>query len=428
MELTTKKEVVMKKLILLLLCGFIHLSASNWTVLIYMNARDVLQDAALLNLNELARGGTNEHADIYVQLNAYGNVGWRYHIEDGAIVQDGYVALSNDYSVDILDAAEWAFEQSASRYHGIILWGHGYGILTPSYDAATNEWVIEHDAALDACQICKRSGYAQYHARNHRAALLDRTAQMYLSNEQMIALMDTISHNIIHKKIDFLGFDMCLGASIEHAYQLQPYAHYLMACQNCELKDGFEYYGFARRLKDPMCTPLDLARGMAADYDAYYQQHAPKGEYTVSILDCAQAPALKSALDVVFGCLYACVTQSPTAKEIVKTIRAESVSFCFVPMYTDLLMILQGIQEALPLFNDAAISDELKLGLAYGLAQAQTIAQNMVIANVTGYAMQDAHGMSIYFPYSHVDSSYRTVQFAQESAWLALLDVLTADE
>ncbi len=417
----------MKKLMLFLFCGFMHLSASNWTVLIYMQARDVLQDAALLNLNELARGGTNEHARIYVQLNAYDNVGWRYHIEDGAIVQDGYVPLSNDYSIDILDAAGWAFGQHSSTYHGLILWGHGYGILTPSYDESANDWVVEHDAALDACQMCKRSGYARYHTRYHRAALLDRTSQAYLSNKQMIELMDIISCKIIRKKIDFLGFDMCLGASIEHAYQLAPYAHYLMACQNCELKDGFEYYGFANRLRDSFCTPLDLACGMAADYDVYYQQHAPKGEYTVSILDCSQAPALKQSLDDVFACLCTGMQQSLEVKNIMHLLRKESVNFCFVPMYTDVMQVLQLLEDALPLLNNA-MSEELKFSLSYAVEKAQELAQSMIVANVTGYAMQDAHGMSIYFPYSHIDSSYRVVQFACESAWLSLLELLVAEE
>ncbi|MBY0353830.1 hypothetical protein K2W90_05700 [Candidatus Babeliales bacterium] len=50
---------------------------------------------------------------------------------------------------------------------------------------------------------------------------------------------------------------------------------------------------------------------------------------------------------------------------------------------------------------------------------------NAVIANVTGSSISRARGLSIYFPYNHVESSYPYTRFAQESLWLNfLIDIL----
>ncbi len=53
----------------------------------------------------------------------------------------------------------------------------------------------------------------------------------------------------------------------------------------------------------------------------------------------------------------------------------------------------------------------------------QTIAEirNAVVTNATGAHISQAEGLSVYFPYNHVESSYPTTRFAKESLWLDFL-------
>ena len=232
-----------------------HANERNWSVLIYMEPMKDLHDAAWRNLNDLA-GCTelNDQVDISVQLHSYDNCAWRYKIKHGVFIQDSCVELTNDYVHDITDAARWAYSEPAN--HALIFWGHGHGILMPTYNPDTEEWELEDDDTFQACLICKTLPIPlsqEYHC--HKAILLNNTTQKCLDNHQMITILETVTDILDGKRIDVVGMDVCLGASLEHAYQIAPYADYLVACQNCELPDGFDHHGLARALSST-CSPL----------------------------------------------------------------------------------------------------------------------------------------------------------------------------
>ena len=47
--------------------------------------------------------------------------------------------------------------------------------------------------------------------------------------------------------------------------------------------------------------------------------------------------------------------------------------------------------------------------------------RNAVVANTTGARISRAEGLSVYFPYNHIESSYPTTRFSKESLWLDFL-------
>lgn len=392
---------------LLLLMG-ISLQASNrvWNILIYMDTGDTLAEAALRNINDLLQAPHNDRVRICLQLHAYDSVAWRYRVSKGILVQEGSVQLTGDYKKDVMSAARWAYKKKAA-YNGLIIWGNGYGILEPQWDEQKQDWAVEYDAAMEQGFVMKRG---------HRAMLINSMHRRYMNNEDMAFVVNSIA-KMLRKPLDVLGLDCCLGACLEHAYQCASGIRYLVACQNCELKDGFEYKGFGTRIAR-LSKPVDLVKGMVADYDVYYQKHAQKGLYTLSAVDCKNVEQLKKLLDTLSLILFSAV-QSPEVATAMKLLRMSSPSFCLVPMYTDLYSVLEKLEGWMA-------KSRYPKEFGFLVQGAKRLVRNMIIANATGENMKDAHGVSIYFPLSHVDSSYSKTAFATDCKWYEFLQAMTA--
>jgi hypothetical protein len=56
--------------------------------------------------------------------------------------------------------------------------------------------------------------------------------------------------------------------------------------------------------------------------------------------------------------------------------------------------------------------------------QAQAVMQAVeasILCNTSGKNLTDAHGLSIYFPLHHIDSSYHKTDFVADTSWLDLI-------
>ena len=62
--------------------------------------------------------------------------------------------------------------------------------------------------------------------------------------------------------------------------------------------------------------------------------------------------------------------------------------------------------------------EDLKTALDLGMK----VIEGSVIANVAGKKLATARGLSIYFPYGRVDSSYVKTEFAKNSTWVRFIE------
>lgn len=398
----------------------------NWSLLVYMDSPD-LHDAALNNITELLQARTGSNAEIFVQFHLPGSIAWRYRVRNGALLLEDTISVTQKHEQDIVDACNWAFNYNVSQYHTLILWGHGCGILSPTWDDQEGEWRVEHDDALDICTECLRSAVFSHTLERHKAVLLNDKTHDYITNDTMVNIMKRVSEDILHKKLDILGFDCCLGAMFEHAYQVSPYVQYLIGCQNCELPDGFDYHGLGKRISDSSYTPHKLVAGIVEDYGIYYEKHAQKGLYTLAGFDCNKAEEIKELLDEFVGLFVPELNNLTRISALKDLIVEHCVRFCWMPMYTDLHMLLTVIEQALKTEVWSDITQETYVALSTVIGALKNEIQNAVVHNVTGHRMADAHGISIYLPYSHIDSSYYPTSFAQHSAWTQFLKVIAGN-
>lgn len=403
----------------------------TWTVLLYADPTTDILGAVLKNIHDLLPAGSNQHVQIFVQLRAYLDESassdnrytcWRYKIEQNSLVLVDQIRLTGDYAQDLTNAAQWAFGQTNTQHHALILSGHGFGPLEPTWNERQREWELEYDESmLTGCPM-RSSCNKLKNIRTLRGLLINNLELKYLDNQNLISAVQNISHNL-HKSLDILLLDLCMGAAIEHAYEIAPYVHYLVGCQNCELVDGLDYDKLAQRLTTSPLTPLELIHNITQDYQDYYQQISTQDSYTLAAIDCRKTAELTQKLSLLINKLNFLLRTSKSnqksnlLKESLRNLRRNTVNFCMVPMYTDLYSVLDKLTELLTKYK---ITELVQLS-----EQAKQLVLESVISNVTGSQMTAAHGLSIYFPYAHIDSSYYKIPFAQQSGWLEFLELLT---
>jgi hypothetical protein len=403
---------------------------STWTVLLYADPTTDILGAVLKNIHDLLPAGSNQNAQIFVQLRAYLDESagsdnrytcWRYKIEQNNLVLIDQLQLTGDYTQDLTNAAHWAFGQTSTKHHALILSGHGFGPLEPTWNEHQHEWELEYDESmLTGCPMRPANDHEKVKKiRTLRGLLVNNLELKYLDNQNLISAVQNISHNL-HKSLDILLLDLCMGAAIEHTYEIAPYVNYLVGCQNCELVDGLDCRKLAQHLTTSPLTPLELVQKITQDYQAYYQQISTQDSYTLAAIDCRKTAALTQKLNLLISKLNLILKanhKSNLLKESLRNLRRNTINFCLVPMYTDLYSILEKLTELLTkhkLFELAQLSEQTK-----------QLVLDSVVSNVTGSQMTAAHGLSIYFPYAHIDSSYYKIPFAQVSNWLEFLELLT---
>jgi len=396
-----------------------------WTIFIYMEHSGDLADAAINNLNDMAKIGPGK-ANVLVMLHTRGQEAWLYKIKKNKIVQKEQMHHGDDVAENIINGMERVVTKYPAEKYGVVLWDHGFGIIVPRYNPETEEWEVEPDGQEECDCPIKRYSANSYacHQKHHRGMLINSDTQTCMNNEHMVRVFEHISKNLLGgKKIDFCGLDMCKGAMLEHAYQLRNYVHYIIGSQECELRDGWPYDLIFQVLSEhPSIAPRELVTTVISSYEEYYLQNAPLGRYTQSALDCSYAEILKSNLDAIVHWVDSCPAKlASVMPDILHSARKRNIKICDAPAYADLHKfytdLLDEINDYEDVFGVHQEFEQLKSLLSSGC----TIIQNMVVANTTGFAVTEAQGVSIYFPQHHIDSSYIDTDFAQNSAWLSFL-------
>jgi hypothetical protein len=402
----------MKKIIhigLLALCLLqFTLKADSWRVLFYMDASDNLSDMAFKNITDLMRGHVDETVEYFIQLHAYSDSALRYRLQDNAIQFLQEVTLTGDSQQDLIDAAAWGFNDNSADHTMLILSNHGWGILDPRWNESLHKWTVESD-------VIKRSR-ALLHQKNHRGFMFNNDAHTYLANDDLIAGLDYIKNNILqNNNIDILAFDTCMGAMIEVGYHIAPFVNFMVGCQSCALKDGFEYKGIIKTLQSENNDPLHVAQGMIKAFDAYYDIHDANGIYTNSAFDLSYMNEVCGAMNNVITLLM----NMADASDILQKARQDTPRLCMWPMYTDMISFFLSCANYIqdnPDFTNA-------------LDQLLDAHSQMIIAYCAGSDVQDVvHGSAIYCPFMHIERSYYNTVFAQSSLWMNVLELICHED
>lgn len=342
--------------------------AQGWTILVYGAADNDLEPFMLLDLEEMAQGasaGVNivAQVDRSVDYSADGVLGlpnWttakRLQVSAGAITQ-----LSDLGEIDTADPAslasfiEWGVRTYPSAHTMLVLWDHG-------------------------------GGWGGFGVDEQRAAGGARTFALM----DLAAITAGISSGLAAAglpRLDLIGFDACLMATVEVASSLRPYASYLLASEETEPGHGWNYAALNGAAS---LSPVQLGTRLADGFQAQAEsaQWETGAAITLSLVDLSRIP---DVLTAIAGLRNAYGTPASVAgvSSAIGRERAAAVSFGRNPdpAKATQLVDVGDLFGSLPELGATATA-------------LRSAAAAAVVYQVRGSSYAGATGLSIYFPTS----------------------------
>ncbi|TCW84343.1 hypothetical protein C5O80_14995 [Burkholderia sp. SRS-46] len=250
----------------------------EWSVLVYMNAKNDLERYAFPNWRQMADTGSSNQLKIAVELGRIGNSdeagGWtgvkRFVVARGMTadaanaVQDPAQAVQNTDmgSIDAFrEFLTWGRQYHPAKHYLVVVWNHGMGWR------AKTKWS-------------------------------PTTRSVSYDEETKHALYNVDVANAIHQvfgddKVDIAGFDACLMANVENAYELRSRARYLVGSEELEPAAGWDYGFLGDLAANPAMSARDLSRLIVAHYQRYYTANPNPFEHvTLSAVDLANVDSI----------------------------------------------------------------------------------------------------------------------------------------
>lgn len=204
----------------------------KWTVMVFMGAdtevgNAPMLDAARADLAEMWSVKPGGRLNLFVQVHYGRGAPQRSHVGISALRDVPAGQQDPARGQALLHFIAWALEEANRRlpeysehYSMLVLWGHAYEFAIGH--APTRQGTID---ALDFAELSK---------------VLESLQERFGSPGGP------------PPKLDILGFDACDLATVEMAYQLSPFAHYLLGSQIGIPIPGWPYDRILRRLRFPI--------------------------------------------------------------------------------------------------------------------------------------------------------------------------------
>ena len=240
-----------------------------YTIMIYMNGSDLESDfgAATTDLVEMLESGLDSrHANIIILTggtNRWQNDvipanecviwemadGWLYEVDNMGLVNMGNPSTLRDFII-------YCTNNFPGNKYGLIMWDHGGGSIAG----------FGHDEKFN----------------DDALTLLD----MKLAFEEA---------GLRENKLEFLGFDACLMATVEMAVLAAEYAHVMIASEDLEPGDGWDYIFLSALNNNPNMSGFDLGKVIVDTFMDFYGLDSDE-LLSLSVVDLAYVNPVMDAM------------------------------------------------------------------------------------------------------------------------------------
>lgn len=264
----------------------------DWTVLIYSVSDNNLYDFMQADLDEAERVGSTGEMNVLVETSHQPRGGSvvRMKLETdqtpgltSPVLEDLGPNHNMAKSDSMANSIAWAMKEYPSKHFMVIISDHGGGWTGTNHSESQHSWMSLNDVS---------------DAFNKAEAMTG-------------------------KKVDVIGWDQCLMASMEVAHQLKDNANFMVGSEEVEGGAGWQYdealpgakqtntknrvfsgqvlnyAAAALRARDPL-TPKDMAKGIVQMAEGHQRDLG-----TMSAIDLTKVPALSEAVDAFAGAVLA---------------------------------------------------------------------------------------------------------------------------
>ena len=199
-------------------------AVSEMTIMVYMGGDNSLDKAAYADLNEMQKFGTPKGVELVFFHDGLSSTDtFRGFIKKGEVHLEQVGEVNSADPRMVVGFVKWAAQIRPAKKYMLIMWNHGYGVLN----------------ALPPLPVVVTDTTRKVVVPGTRSIITDDTSWNEISFTQFRDIMKAIKAAGI--KIDILGFDACLMAMAEMAYEMAEFSDVLIASEETEPGDGWPY-------------------------------------------------------------------------------------------------------------------------------------------------------------------------------------------
>ena len=376
---------------------------AEWTFMTYISDSD-LEYFAIEDMIEMERVGSTDKVNIVVQIDRWdgydkpdwnddSNGDWetakRYlitkenkgdHVIGSTAIEDIGEINTGDPD-ELIEFVKWAQANYPAEHYALNIWNHGSGATGVAYEQSCPDYCWEYGNEADKLEL-----------------------------SEIDAALNEITNNG-ENKLDIVGFDACLMATIEVVEAVAPYSDIMIGSEILEPGDGWDYSFLQLIVDNPSASPEQLGAKIVDTFVA--QGQTSDQSYALTMLNMTTAEYAINSINAL-----AELKDSTTLISDLEAIRYNSIHVenGDSSSAVDLLHMLTS------LFQYTS-SYEVKM------------AANQAAANVSAMIMKaefdddpsdiDTTGMtgvSILFPNLEDEWAKRSKGMADESQWVELMD------
>jgi len=393
-------------LLIISIAGISPAYSAQWTIMVYLAADNDLEEAAIVDFEEMEWVGSTDDVNIIVQFDRIAGYSdadgdWtntrRYRILHDENAGFNSQLVQNMGEVNMADPNElaafisWGRENYEADHYALILWNHGGG------------WQIDDDlpdlplrddglVSLNRGAVRQHPGNPEWDDfggienapdrppfpsnRGFKMVCGDHTNGGYLYNHQIRQVLEDFPN------IDILGFDACLMGMVEVAYEMRGQASYMVASEEVEWGYGWHWHYFLPDVVDnPDISPRDFAIRIAESYGEAEGYGA--SDQTQSAVDMSQIVSLVNRVDIFAEALI-----DANAWDDILQIGNQTETF-YAPYHG------RDLRHFASLCLNANINGDVTESAGNVVSM---LDEQVVIHNFHGNQHPDAGGLAIYFP------------------------------
>jgi hypothetical protein len=357
-------------------------AVKEWTVMVYINAKNNLERYGLLDVNEMEKIGSSDKVNIVVEMGRIN--GYATNDGDWKTTRRFLIQKDNDFSTvtspvladlgktdmgdykSLAAFGKWAKANYPAKKYVMIVWNHGSG------------W--DKTRAADV---------------NKGISYDDETGN-HISTPQLGQAIKEMGG------VSVYGSDACLMQMPEVTYEMRDYVEYIVGSEETEPGDGYTYdLWLGPVVAKGNMTPYEMGKAAVDGYSDHYQSIGQGS--TQSLLKTSALGQFKNMVND-----FAAAAMATGEKALVKTAASGSQSYA---VYDN---------KDMGHFLDRYAATTADAGVkAKALALKAYIDGTLIVHNrVNGrYANGNSHGIAAYMPGYYFNGDYNELAWSNDSKW-----------
>ncbi|MCK5560940.1 MAG: PKD domain-containing protein [Thermoplasmata archaeon] len=361
-----------------------------WTVMIYMDGDNNLEEFAIQDFNELETVGSTSEIDILVQIDRHpndesytgftsSNGDWnetRRYVVKSDLTGDkvNFTEYTEDEDMwdlgelnmgipgTLSDFLDWGLNNYPSEHYLLVMWDHGTGIFSSRGTRGDS-----NSGTRSFCQ--------------------DQTSQCSMKLWELDEVLKAKKGLTTNNTFDIVGFDMCWLGHLETGYEIMDSVDFMVASSDEEPDVGWNYGPPIGALSaNPEMTPQEFAIQITNDFIDEFKGISNTGYITQAAIDLKELnatfiPKLNEFANELKKYMV-------DYKGLITTARKRTDEPCSRSIYADIYHFAELI------WNTTELPDSLR----ESAFEIMVDFDKVVIAEGHGASHPNGHGLTLYFP------------------------------